>query len=427
MLRNQLSNFDLVTGQVYVAGQNGGPSNVYQYDRNNFQPRVGLAWKPSHNLVVRAGFGFYGNSATTYNGIGSIYFNPPFRNPQTFNATTTTPVTLSNPFPLSLAAGSTTLTAIAQDFADAYVQQWSAGVQRSISATMLLDVNYVGSKGTRLPNSRGINQPAPGAGTTAQVNARRPYPNFGNISWFESNANSNFHSLQARFEKRYSAGLSMLSSYTWAKSIDNAPGFASNSSASLAMPQNARYMAGERGRSDFDVRHRIVVSTVYELPFGPGKRVVVNGPAGILLRGWQLSGIFSAQSGNPVTPYLTANISNTFGGTDRPNVVGDPNSGPKTVSQWFNRAAFVAPAAGTFGNAGRNIIGGPGLQNLDLSLSRTFKIRERLSMQFRGEVFNSLNHSNFALPLATVDGAGYGQITSAQDPRQIQFGLKISF
>ena len=427
VLRNQLSNFDLVTGKVYVAGQNGGPSNVYQYDRNNIQPRIGLAWKPSRNLVVRAGFGFYGNSATTYNGVGSIYFNPPFRNPQTFNATTTTPVTLSNPFPVSLAAGSTTLTAIAQDFADAYVQQWSAGVQRSISTTMLLDVNYVGSKGTRLPNSRGINQPAPGAGTTAQVNARRPYPNFGNISWFESNANSNFHSLQARFEKRYSAGLSMLSSYTWAKSIDNAPGFASNSSASLAMPQNARYMAGERGRSDFDVRHRIVVSTVYELPFGPGKRIDVGGPVGILVRGWQLSGIFSAQSGNPVTPYLTANISNTFGGTDRPNVVGDPNSGPKTVSQWFTRAAFVAPAAGTFGNAGRNIIGGPGLQNLDLSLSRTFKIRERLSMQFRGEVFNSLNHSNFALPLATVDGAGYGQITSAQDPRQIQFGVKISF
>jgi hypothetical protein len=359
--------------------------------------------------------------------VGSIYFNPPFRNPQTFNATTTTLVTLSNPFPASLAAGSTTLTAIAKDFADAYVQQWSAGVQRSLSPTMLFEATYVGSKGTRLPDSRNINQPPPGPGTTAQVNARRPYPSFGNISWFESNADSTFHSLQARFEKRYSDGLSMLGSYTWSKSIDDSPGFASNSSASLAMPQNAFNLGGERGRSDFDIRHRLVMSAVYELPFGPGKPLAVAGLAGLLVRGWQVSGILSLQTGSPVTPYFTANISNTFGGTDRPNVVGDPNNGPQTVSQWFNRSAFAAPAAGTFGNAGRNIIGGPSLANLDFSISRAFKIHERFSLQFRGEIFNALNHSNFTLPLATVDGAGYGQITSAADPRQIQFGLKLNF
>jgi len=133
------------------------------------------------------------------------------------------------------------------------------------------------------------------------------------------------------------------------------------------------------------------------------------------------------QSGSPFTPYYTANISNTFTSSDRPIVVGDPNTGPKTVQQWFNTKAFTAPASGTFGNAGRNIIHGPALYNLDLALSRTFSIHERLALQFRSEFFNSLNHPNFTLPLATVDGAGYGQVTSASDPRQLQFALKVIF
>jgi hypothetical protein len=286
----------------------------------------------------------------------------------------------------------------------------------------------MGSKGTRLPNEVNINQPTPGPGTTAQVNARRPYPNFSTISWFESDGNSTFHSLQAKVEKRYSAGLSVLGSYTFGKSIDDSPGFASNSSASNALPQNTRNLSAERGLSDFDARHRFVASTVYELPFGPDKAMLSSGLLSTIVRRWQLSGILTLQSGSPLTPYYTGNISNTLSsGTDRPNVVGDPNSGPMTVAQWFNKAAFAMPASGTFGNAGRNIIQGPSYKNLDLAISRKFIIYERVSLQFRGEVFNSLNHPNFALPLATVDGAGYGQITAAQDPRQIQFALKIVF
>ena len=424
---NQLSNFDLVTGKIFVAGQNGSP-NVYQYDRNNFEPRVGLAWKPFNNTVVRAGYGIYGNSATAYNGIGSIYFNPPFRNPQTFTASQTTLVTLSNPFPLAIAGASTTLTAIAQDFADAYVQQWGVGIQRTLTANILVDLSYMGSKGTRLPNEVNINQPTPGAGTTAQVNARRPYPNFSTINWFESDGNSTFNSLQAKVEKRYSAGLSILGSYTFGRSIDDSPGFASNSSASNALPQNTRNLSAERGLSDFDVRHRFVASTVYELPFGPDKPFLSSGLLSTIARRWQLSGILTLQSGSPLTPYYTGNISNTLSsGTDRPNVVGDPNDGPKTTAQWFNKAAFVMPPSGTFGNAGRNIILGPSFKNLDVAISRRFIIYERISLQFRGEVFNSLNHPNLALPLATVDGAGYGQIAAAQDPRQIQFALKVVF
>jgi Carboxypeptidase regulatory-like domain/TonB dependent receptor/TonB-dependent Receptor Plug Domain len=424
---NQLSNFNAATGQLYVAGQNGNSPNVYQYDKNNFQPRLGLAWSATSKTVFRAGYGVYGNGPTTYNGIGSIYFNPPFRSPQTFTASKTVLVTLDNPFPTAIASGSTTLTAIAQDFADAYVQQWGAGVQQTISNNVVLDVSYFGSKGTRLPNEININQPLPGPGTSAQVNARRPYPNYGTISWFESDANSTFHSLQVKLDKRFSTGFSVLSSYTYSKSIDDSPGFASNSNASKAIPQNAYNLSAERGLSDFDVRQRWVLSPIYQLPFGAGRSVFPKGAGSKVLGGWQISGILSMQSGSPFTPYYTANLSNTFTSSDRPNVIGNPNTGPKTVQQWFNTGAFQAPAPGTFGNAGRNIIHGPALYNLDLALSRTFSIRERLALQFRSEFFNSLNHPNFTLPLATVDGAGYGQVTSALDPRQLQFALKIIF
>ncbi len=417
---NQLSNFDMVTGQIYVAGTNGSGPNVYQYDKNNIEPRVGLAWTPIKNTVFRAGYGIYDNSATAYNGIGSIYFNPPFRNPQTFTPTDkVTLVTFSNPFPTALAKGSTTVTAVAKNFADAYIQQWGGGIQRTISANMLIDVAYAGSKGTRLPNELNINQPVP--------KGVRPYPSFGNISWFESNGNSTFHSLQTKLEKRYSAGISFLGSYTYSKSIDDTPGFASNSSASSAFPQNSRNRAVERGLSDFDIRHRFVASSVYELPFGPGKHMLEKGLGSELLRNWQLSGILSLMSGRPLTPYYTTDISQTLNNHDRPNVVGDPNNGPKTVQQWFNTAAFATPATGTFGNAGRNIINGPRFTNLDLAVSRRFTFTERVALQFRAEFFNSLNHTNFNLPLATVDGAGFGSIPSTFDQRQLQFALKLTF
>jgi hypothetical protein len=291
----------------------------------------------------------------------------------------------------------------------------------------VLDVSYFGTKGTRLPNEININQPLAGAGTAAQVNARRPFPNYGTISWFESDGNSTFHSLQAKVEKRFSTGFSVLTSYTYGKSIGDTPGFASNSNASKAIPQNAYNLSAERGLSDFDIRQRLVVSSIYQLPFGAGRKFVPAGVGAKLLGGWQVSGILSLQSGSPFTPYYTANISNTFTSSDRPNVVGDPNAGPKTVQQWFNTAAFQTPASGTFGNAGRNIIQGPALYNLDLAVSRTFSVREWLALQFRSEFFDSLNHPNFSLPLATVDGAGYGQITSAADPRQLQFALKVIF
>jgi hypothetical protein len=421
---NQMSSFDPVTGTLRVMGQNGIGNTLYDSDLNNFAPRFGFAWQPFHDAstVVRGGYGVFYNQTTTLNGIYTLALNAPFRNPQTFNASKSVPVTLDQPFPSALATGSSTGYGISQYFPTAYSQQWSMGIQRQLTGNLLLDLNYFGSKGTDLPTSRNINQPSPGPGTTAQVNARRPHPNWGNVTYYEDDANASYQSLQMKLDKRLSHGVSFLLAYTYGKSIDNAPGPASGSAASSS-PQNAYNLRGERGLSDFDVRHRLVWSPIWNLPFGSSGKTFIDK----IIGGWELTGIVTLQSGRPLTPYLSGNISNTLNNLDRPNVVGDPNSGDHSVSEWFNVAAFATPAIGTFGNAGRNVINGPGLVNVDVTVSRNFDIRERIRLQLRGEAFNVANHPNFNYPNATTNTSAAGQITSANDPRQIQVALKLVF
>jgi hypothetical protein len=180
-----------------------------------------------------------------------------------------------------------------------------------------------------------------------------------------------------------------------------------------------------RALSDFDVRHRLVWSPIWTMPFGHGSNKFLNYVTG----GWQVSGIFAAQTGRPLTAVESGNISGTLQNADRPNVVAgcNPNDGPKTVAQWFNVSCFALPATNTFGNAGRNIITGPGLVNLDFSLARNFAIRETMRLQFRAEAFNLPNHPNFNYPSSTQNSPSFGHIASANDPRQIQLGLKLVF
>ncbi|MCX6592599.1 MAG: TonB-dependent receptor [Acidobacteria bacterium] len=422
---NRMSSFDADTGVLRVMGQNGVGKALYKADRNNFAPRFGFAWQPfgKSSTVIRGGYGVFYNPNTTLNGMYTLALNAPFRNPQTFNASRTSVITLKDPFPTTLASGSNTAWGINQDFPLADRQQWSLGVQRQLTTNVLLEASYFGAKGTHLQTSQNPNQPAPGLGTTAQVNARRRFPTYGNLTWYQNDGNSNFHSLQAKLEKRFSAGLSFLTSYTYGKSIDDAPGTGSTSNASNSTPQNSFDRHAERGLSDFDVRHRLVWSPIWNLPFGKGGRKLTDR----LMQNWEVSGIFSIQTGRPLTPYLSVNTSNTFGGSDRPNLIGDPNSGPKTVQQWFSTAAFAIPAVGNFGNAGRNIIQGPGLVNVDVSFSRNFYFRDKIRLQFRGEAFNLANHPNFSYPNATADNPSFGQVAAAGDPRQIQLALRLAF
>src|SRR5215510_6877654 len=432
---NTIASFDPKTGQIRAAGQNAVPANLFKYDYNNLAPRIGFAWQPlgDSKTVVRGGAGVFYNVQPAGNGFLGMLFNFPFRLPQTFNSSKAAPLTLSNPFPGPVPTtaptnGSLTMTGIDENFDAAYITQWGLSVQRGVGSDLVFEIGYLGSKGTHLPLNRNLNQATPGPGTTAQVQARRPYPQFGNITWIESVANSTYHSMELKVEKRYTKGLSMLGSYTLSKSIDNSPGISTSSNASNAIAQDAFNLSAERGLSDFDIRHRFVASTIWEIPLGKGHKVFGGGPLAHVLGGWQASGILSMQSGRPFAAVLSGDLSNTLNRNDRPNLVGDPNSGPKTVEQWFNKAAFQTQAVGSFGNAGRNIIIGPGFQNFDFALSRNFNVTERFKIQFRTELFNAFNHANFNYPSATAnDTQNFGKIASALDPRQMQFGLKIIF
>ena len=432
---NTIASFDPKTGQIRAAGQNGVPANLFKYDYNNLAPRLGFAWQPlgDSKTVVRGGFGVFYNVQPAGNGFLGMLFNFPFRLPQQFNASRTAPLTLSNPFPGPVPTtaptnGTLTMTAIDENFDTAYITQWGLSVQRGVGSDLVFEIGYLGSKGTHLPLNRNLNQATPGPGTTAQVQARRTYPQFGNITWIESVANSTYHSMELKAEKRYTKGLSLLGSYTFSKSIDNSPGISTSSNASSAVAQNAFDLRAERGLSDFDVRHRFVASTIWEIPLGKGHKVFGDGPLAHIFGEWQASGILALQSGRPFTAVLNGDLSNTLNRNDRPNLIGDPNSGPKTVEQWFNKDAFQTQGVGSFGTAGRNIIIGPGFQNFDFALSRNFNVTERFRVQFRTELFNAFNHANFNYPAAIANAPqNFGQIASANDPRQMQFGLKIIF
>ncbi len=429
--------YDLATRSLVRVGRNGVPRGGVTPDRNNFAPRVGFAWTLGRDeqTVLRAGYGIYYDQSPTAPG-EALYFNSPYFDNNIFFSLPGLPLTLSNPFPsfFPFPLPDSAL-AIQRDLRTAYMQHWSLNVQRQLGRSSLLEVAYVGSKGTKLLTARDINQPLPSALPPGLPFVPRPNPQFDDVDLLESRANSNYQSLQGRYQQRLTRGLSTLVSYTWAKSIDDASNFFS-SAGDPNFPQNSYNLRAERGRSNFDVRHRLSASYSYDLPFGKGHKLLAGeGLVSKLLSGWQSYGILTLQSGRPFTVALLSDIDNSgtgrsilgFGANDRPNVVGDPNSGARTIDQWFNTAAFGFSARGTFGNAGRNILDGPGYQNLNFSLVKNTSFSERLNLQFRAEFFNLFNHPNFDLPDNFLGSPTFGSISSARDPRHVQFGLKLLF
>jgi hypothetical protein len=325
--------------------------------------------------------------------------------------------------------------AIQRDLRTGYMQHWNFNVERQLGSRSVVEIAYVGSKGTKLLTARDINQPQPGVLPPGLPFVPRPDPRFDDINLLESRANSNYNALQARFQQRLSRGFSALASYTWSKSIDDASNFFS-SAGDPNFPQNSYNVAAERGRSNFDVSHRLSMSYSYALPFGKGRQYLAdNGWVSSVLSGWETYGIVTLQSGRPFTVALLPEIDNSgtgrsilgFGANDRPNIVGNPELSNRNTLEWFNTAAVAFPAPGTFGNAGRNILTGPGFQNVNASLVKNTRLSERLNLQFRAEAFNLFNHPNFNLPDNFLGSPTFGRITSARDPRHIQFGLKLLF
>jgi len=432
---------------VAVPDSSLGP-RMWDTDWNNFGPRLGIAWRPfgGTRTVIRAGFGSFYNHQTVGNGITPLSRNSPYRDATTagpFSSSTVPLPNLANAF-----AGNPTPVppGIQKNFVSAYTNEWSFGVQRELAQNLLLEVTYVGNESHKLPMSWNINQAIPA--TAGSVNSRRPYQGWGSITggFISSIGNANFNSLQTRLERRFSRGLSFIVAYTWSKSIDQGANISTGANNSGGFAQDARNLSAERGLSDFNVPHRFVASYVWDLPFASKSNRAVNG----IVSGWQLKGILTLQKGQPFTLYDGVDQSNTGGNNDRPNVIGDWRISDPGVAAWFNTCTILAngnrsncqsgqnPAwqigpLGTFGNAGRNILAGPGLVNFDLGLARQFKVTERVAIQFRSEFFNLPNHANFFLPGSTVTSSSLGTLSQAADQpntgaqRQIQFALKVVF
>ncbi len=425
--------YDPATRTLLPVGTNNIPRSGFEADKNNFAPRLGFAWTlgGEGRTVLRGGYGVYYDQSGLAPG-EALYFNSPYFDFNLFFPLPGLPLTLDNPFPsfFPFALPDSAL-AIQRDLRTAYMQHWNLNVQQQLGRSRVLEVAYVGSKGTKLLSARDINQGQP----NALGFVLRPVPQFDDINILESRANSNYHSLQARFQQRLSEGLSMLASYTWSKSIDDASNFFT-SAGDPNFPQDSFNTRAERGRSNFDVRHRLSVSYSYELPFGRGRAFLSdNGWLSTVLSGWETYGIVTLQTGRPFTVALLSDIDNSgtgrsglgFGANDRPNVIGNPALQNPNPEQWFNTAAFAFAPRGTFGNAGRNILDGPGYENINASLVKNTALSERFNLQLRAEVFNLFNHPNFNLPDNFLGSPTFGRITSAREPRHIQFGVKLLF
>ena len=453
---NRFVNFDPVTGTPTVAKEGSLYDRTLVHpDLNNFAPRFGFSYSPASRWVIRGAYGIFYTHTVRQGREGLLGFNPPYLvdNLLQTNVTSAAAVAsaavfrLSEGYPEGLldpnSLSSTTVMRRAQDpfQRTPYVQQYNFGIQRQLASDVVLDVAYVGNKGTKLPGFRNLNSRAVLTNSNGtQAAGTRPYPAYGDIQWMENRVTSSYNSLQVGLEKRFSKGLSTIVSYTWGKALSDAPDHISTSGGGAGIdtgvfksPQNPDNLRAERGLAEFDLKHRLSVSYVYELPFGRGRTwgQKWSAPVDLILGGWQLTGIHVLQSGLGLTPTLGGSSVLNVGGERqaRPNLIGNPvlPSSERTVDRWFNTDAFAAfsPAPQAFGTAGVGIMRGPGLSNFDFSLSKTIRLGETRSLQFRSEFFNAFNHANFNPPDIRRDAGTFGQILSAQNGRIIQFGLKL--
>lgn len=447
---NRFTVFNATTDSLVQVGTNG-IGQPFHTNNKNFQPRLGVVWDPFKNqkTIVRAGYAILTDEPVT-GIITGLNSNPPFSQPVT---STSAGLKLTN----ANSAGSNTTSpaAIDPNFDNPYVQSYNLNIEEQLTPSTGLTVGYIGSKGTHLRIARNINQqelvggalvrPFPSLSATSPID---PGVGLGNISEVTSGANSDYNALVVELNRRLSKGLQVISSYTYSKSIDE-----NSLNSQGVILQNSLDLASNRGLSDFDARHRFVISGFYELPFH-GNRLVA---------GWEVGTVVQVQTGNPLN--VTTGISNftgttalTAGGGLRPDLLAHVGT-TGNPAQWFTNpvvctpfpqppiplcsatpnAAFELPVGATpagdhFGNLGRNAFTGPGFVNTDLSLVKNTKLTERLNLQFRTEAFDIFNHPNFGNPNLNPQSSSFGKITSTRFPvgdfgsaRQLQISLKLQF
>jgi outer membrane receptor protein involved in Fe transport len=450
-------------------GDPGVPAGLIPTQKTAFAPRFGVAWDPRGDAktVVSAAYGIF--YEPYYTGEGGPLQDPVSAPPYLKTQQISFPVnSFANPFynpnPFSQAFPEPmTLLVVARNLHLPYAQDWNLNIQRSFGEDWLLQVGYVGTTGVRLPrfiegnpavfipgvdgsgnpisNENNVNERRLYSGCTLTSNPSVPcvYSSVGEIA---SIANSSYNALETSLRKRFGHGLSFLASYTWSHSIDDVSSFNITGSASQPiagendLAQDPFDLAAERGRSMFDSRQRFVLSYQWSLPFLQHS----SNWYGNVFGNWQLNGIMTAMSGTPFTVFDSNDVSlqgqapeiSGFS-SNRPNVIGNPNSGPRTAAEWFNVSAFqqLEPDPQgrfeVFGNEGRNAVQGPGYVNWDLSAFKNIRLTESKELQFRGELFNVLNHTNFRLPVSDIESPTFGQIQSDVSPRVIQVALKFLF
>ncbi|BDC47853.1 hypothetical protein F183_A01690 [Bryobacterales bacterium F-183] len=424
-------------GVVTFAGLGDLGSQVYRGDYNNIAPRVGFAWKPWQNrrLLVRSGYGIYfgppipgSNTASAGFEVSGDYSSPDNGVTSPFTLATGFPATV----PLVLNAGFGAVpvgsqvrfapTYIGQDRALGYSQQWNFSLQQELAGNIVVEAAYLGNVGHKLyaPNTN-INQVPTALLGPGNAQVRRPFPQFGNVTLLSPMwGNSNYHGLNLKVEKRFSKGLSFLTNYTWSKFIDDVN---SDFEVGAITPgyQDFYNRRADRSLSGNDVRQRLAVSSVYELPFARGNR---------FLGGWTVGAILIAQAGSPFGLVTQANTTNAFNpGPQRVDLLRDPTLpvSERTPQRWFDTTAVAAPAAFRFGNSARSILTGPGLLNLDVSLLKNFRFKESGNVQFRAESLNVANRTNFQAPGRSLGAPTFGVISSALAARVNQLGLKVEF
>ena len=405
--------FDPATASLVRVGAD--IDEVYKQNNKNFQPRVGFAWDPwgDGKTSVRAAYALLTDQPMT-SIVTPTAANPPLALPLTF----TGEIRLDNAINLAGAAGLAPQT-IEHSFDNAYMQSWNLNLQRELTRTLVVMAGYFGSKGTNLSLRRNINQP---------VNGVRPYQTLsqsspilagtpiGNITEVDGTGNSSYNALWLTATQRLTHGLQFNASYTFSKSLD----YNSFSTGGITA-QDSYNIRSERGLSDFDVRHRFVVSAIYDLPFRGNQ----------FFEGWQSAVIVQSQSGSPFNIVTSITTVNGVPGTLRPDVTG-PITTIGSVDRWFDTSVFTAVQR--FGNLGRNVVIGPGFNNADFSVIKNTRLSESIRIQFRAEFFDLFNHANFGPPGNVVGAPTFGRITATRFPtgetgssRQIQFGLKLVF
>jgi len=423
---------------VLYPGDPGLPEGGYNTAWNNFGPRLGFAWDVfgDGRTAVRGGYGIFFDRSNTIS-TNSQANQGPFGtvvnvDGNAVNSFTDPYAGSTNPFPAPINPSRDVRFVLPhlafvyeEHMRNAYLQSWNLTLERRVAGDFVVRAAYAGSRGVKLVSLREANAAvfAPGA-TTATTNQRRPlFPNFSNVTLIEPVGNSIFHSMQLTAERRFSKGFSILANYMFSKSIDD--GSANKSTGQIhPNPFNLRF---SRGLSDFDHKHVFTWSSLWQLPVH-----FQNKSANVLLGGWNLTGITTLQSGFPFTVGSGVDNARTGTGGQRAEVVGNPDLGANRsrgdrVAQWLNRAAFTPNILGTFGTQGRNIFRGPGLASVDLGLHKRFKLNERITPEFRFEVFNAFNRVNLTGPDANQPSGNFMRTISAFDPRILQLALRFNW